>query len=122
MNRDEQVQYLANVYHVARADGRVEVIEDQLTEKIARGIGAGYLETRNALDLSFEKGFEPIPPARLSDRIRCLEDMLAVARCDRELTVEEKSPIIAFARAIGVTQAQLQTIQAETRARSEQSA
>jgi uncharacterized tellurite resistance protein B-like protein len=117
VNLDEQIQYLANVYHIARADGRVEPVEDHLAEIIARGIGAGYLETRKALDLSFEKGFTPKLPQRLSDRIRCLEDMLAIARRDNELTLEEKRPILDFARQVGITQSQLNQIQKQTRSR-----
>ena len=65
MTKAEHVQYLANVFHVARADGRVEVLEDRLVEEMAKGIGAGYLETRNALDLSGSKEFEVVFPARL---------------------------------------------------------
>ena len=117
MIESEQVQYLASGYHVARADGRVDVAEDALAEEIAHGIGAGYLETRKALDLSFEKDFQVVPPQRLSDRIRCLEDMLALAQCDRKLTTQERGPIVDFARRIGITQDQLNTIQQETRTR-----
>ena len=38
MTKEEQVQYLANIYHVARASGRVEVIEDSVAEDMAKGI------------------------------------------------------------------------------------
>ncbi len=85
MTEEEQIQYLANLFHVARADGRVDVSEDSLAEDIAKSIGAGYLETRKALDLSAEKDFSVTFPARFSERIRNLEDMLLLAYCDQDL-------------------------------------
>ena len=102
MTEEEQIQFLANIYHVARADGRVEVIEDEVAESMAKDIGAGYLETRNALDLSAEKDFSIIFPARLSDRIRNLEDMLYIAYQDQELHDLEKTVMVDFARQIGI--------------------
>ena len=120
MTEEEQVQYLANIYHVARADGRVEVIEDGVIENMANDIGAGYLETRNALDLSVEKDFSIIFPARLSDRIRNLEDMLQLAYQDQVLHGLEKKIMIDFARQIGITQEQVNTIRKEAKARLQQ--
>ena len=117
MTQEEQIQYLANIYHVARADGRVEVIEDSVTEVMAQGIGAGYLETRNALDLSAQKDFQVTFPPRLSERIRNLEDMLLVAYSDKELHNMEKKIIIDFAKQIGITQQQVTTIQKEAKTR-----
>ena len=79
------------------------MLKDRLLEEIAKGIGAGYLETRNDLDLSGQKDFEVVFPVRLSDRIRNLEDMLLVAYCDKVLHDLENRIIIDFAKQIGIT-------------------
>ena len=117
MTKEEQVQYLANIYHVARASGRVEVIEDITAEDMAKGIGAGYLETRNALDLSAEKDFSVKFSPRLSERIRNLEDILFLAYCDKTLDELEKEIVVDFARQLGITQEQMNMIRKEARAR-----
>ena len=120
MTEEEQIQYLANIYHVARADGRVEVVEDSVVEDMAKGIGAGYLETRNGLDLSAEKDFCVVFPARLSERIRNLEDMLLLAYSDQKLHDLEKKIIIDFAKQIGITQEQVNMIRKVAKARLQQ--
>ena len=58
MTQNQQIQYLANVYYIARADENFQVEEDYLLQDIAKGIGAGYLETRKALDLSQTPDFK----------------------------------------------------------------
>jgi len=120
MTEEEQIQYLANVYHVARANGRVEMVEDRVVEDMAKGIGAGYLQTRKALDMSAEKDFSVKLPARLSERIRNVEDMLFLAYCDQELGDLEKKVIVDFATQIGMTQKQVNIIRKETKARLKQ--
>ena len=117
MTEQEQILYLANIFHVARADGRVEVIEDGAAEAMAAGIGAGYLQTRKALDLSLEKDFKVYLPARLSERMRNLEDMLEMAYVDADLHAVEKGAVVDFAKQVGVTQEQLRTIQREVQGR-----
>ena len=117
MTKDEQVQYLANIFHVARADGRVSTVEDSMVEELAKGINAGYLETRNALDLSMEKDFTFTFPKRFSDRIRNLEDMLFVAYGESGLDDMEKKVIVNYAKQIGITQSQIDIIRKETKAR-----
>ena len=117
MNEEEQVQYLANIFHVARADARVEVQENSLVEKMAKGIGAGYLETRNGLDLAMGKNFEIKFPERFSERIRNLEDMLVLAYSDKNLHELEKKIIIDFAKEVGVNQTQIKIMQKEAKKR-----
>ena len=117
MTEEEQIQYLANIFHVSRADGRVEVIEDSVAEDMAKGIGCGYLETRKALDLSAEKDFSVTFPARLSERIRNLEDMLLLAYCDQDLHHLERKIIIDFAKQIDITQKQINIIRKEAKDR-----
>ena len=116
MTEEQRIQYLANIFHVARADGRVDGVEDTTSEQIAEGIGGGYLETRKGLDLALEKDFAVQLPQRLSDRIRNLEDMFMLACCDQGFDAMEKEIIIDFAKQIGITQDQLNAIRREVKA------
>ena len=117
MTQEEQIQFLANVYYIARADENFQVEEDYLLQDIAKGIGAGYLETRKALDLSIAQGFKITFLGRLSDRIRNLEDMLLVAYYDKKLHYMEKEIIVDYAKHLGITKDQFETIRQETKKR-----
>ena len=117
MTQDQQIQYLANVYYIARADENFQVEEDYLLQDIAKSIGAGYLETRKALDLSIAQDFKVTFPARLSDRIRNLEDMLLVAYYDKKLQHMEKEIIVTYAKQLGINKSQFDIIREETKKR-----
>ncbi|MFA6186873.1 MAG: hypothetical protein WC770_06670 [Phycisphaerae bacterium] len=117
MNNDEQIQYLANIYYLARCDGRFEVEEDYLLQEIARGIGAGYLETRKALDKAMADGFEVKFPSRFSDKIRNFEDMLLVAYYDNKLEQMEKKIIVSYTKRLEIEQKQIDIIKEETKQR-----
>jgi len=121
MTQNEQIQYLANIYYLARADAQFEVEEDYLLQDIAKGIGAGYLETRKALDMSMADGFKIKFPARLSERIRNLEDMLLVAYYDKKLHEMEKKIILTYAKHLDISKEQFETIQNETKKRLQKS-
>jgi uncharacterized tellurite resistance protein B-like protein len=115
MTQEEQIQYLANIYYLARADNDFQVEEDYLLQEIAKDIGAGYLETRKALDLSISPDFKIIFPARFSERIRNFEDMLAVAYYDKKLQQMEKEIIVNYARHLDITKEQFEVIQQEAK-------
>jgi tellurite resistance protein len=117
MNNDEQIQYLANIYYIARCDGRFEVEEDYLLQEIAKGIGAGYLETRKALDKSMADGFEVKFPTRFSEKIRNFEDMLLVAFYDNKLEQTEKKIIVSYVKQIDIEQKQIDIIKEEIKQR-----
>jgi uncharacterized tellurite resistance protein B-like protein len=117
MTQDQQIQYLANVYYIARADENFEVEEDYLLQDIAKGIGAGYLETRKALDLSIAQDFKIKFPDRLSEQIANLEDMLLVAYYDKKLHHMEKEIIVNYAKHLGISKEQFETIREETKRR-----
>ncbi len=121
MTQDEQIQYLANIYYLARADSNFQVEEDYLLQEIAKDIGAGYLETRKALDLSMADGFKIKFPTRLSERLRNLEDMLAVAYYDKKLHEMEKKIITAYAKHLDITKEQFDIIREETKKRLQKS-
>jgi uncharacterized tellurite resistance protein B-like protein len=117
MTQAEQIQYLANIYYLARSDGRFEVEEDYLLQEIAKGIGAGYLETRKALDMSMAEGFEVKFPARFSDRMRNLEDMLMVAYYDNTIQQMEKKIIVSYSKHLGIDQREFDIIKSEIKQR-----
>ena len=117
MTEAEQIEYLANLYFVARLDGRVDSGEDALADKMSKGIGAGYLETRKAVDLSATSDYEIRIPKRFADRVRNLEDMIEMAYHSDGLDAAEKKTIIDYARNIGVTQTQLNSIHKEAKKR-----
>jgi len=117
MTQQEQIQYLANLYFLAGADGNFEVEEDYIMQDIAKGIGAGYLETRKALDLSGQKDFQTKLPTRYSEKFRCLEDMLFLAMSDSKLHAMEKEIIVNYSKKLGINQQQLDQIRDETKQR-----
>jgi len=113
MTQQEQIQYLANLYFLAASDRNFEVEEDYILQDIAKGIGAGYLETRKALDFSGQKDFQVKLPTRYSEKFRCLEDMLFLAMSDKKLDQMEKQIIVTYSKKLGVNQQQLDQIREE---------
>ena len=117
MKREETVGYLANIYAVVAADGVIDRVEERVFEEIAREIGAGYFERKQAI----EKAGTDDLPARLnmrwSDQIRNLEDMLFVGYCDGSLDPSEKQVIIKYANFINISQTQLAVIREDAKRR-----
>jgi uncharacterized tellurite resistance protein B-like protein len=117
MTNDEKIQYLANIWYLALVDGKAERIEDKILDVIARGIDAGYFETIKAKGRATQEGFTLQYPARLSDRIRNVEDILLMAYADKKLESLEKKILIDYANHLDITKEQLAAIQQETKAR-----
>ena len=117
MTQQQQIQYLANIYYLARADGNFEVEEDSLLIKIAEGIGAGYLETRKALDMVLENGFKLKLPERFSNQLRTVEDMMLVAMSDKKLHKNEKKILLAFSKQLVLGQEQIDIIRKQAKTR-----
>lgn len=117
MNKEEQVRYLANIYHLLVSDGAVDRIEEKVFDEIAREIGAGYFEKRNAMDLARKDGYQVRLAGRWSERIRNLEDMLFAAYCNDVLERTEKKVITHYAGQVEISQAQFDVIKEETKRR-----
>jgi uncharacterized tellurite resistance protein B-like protein len=117
MENEEKIQYLANVYYLAMADGKVDRIEEKLFDHIAKGVKGGYFETLKAMDLAKTEGFEVKYPLRLSDRIKCVEDLLLVAYADEKLHEMEKKIVMEFANELGIYKDQFLMIKEETKKR-----
>ena len=117
MNKDEQVVYLANIYHVLLADGAAERIEERVFEGIARDIGAGFFERKGGMESAQSEQYQIELVGRWSDRIRNLEDMLFAAFCNGVLEPAEKEPIKDYAGKLGINQQQFDIIKQETKRR-----
>ena len=117
MNKQEQVNYLANIYHLVIADGDVERLEEKVFEDISRDISAGYVERRRAMELAQKDRYQLQSLSRWSDRIRNLEDMLFAAFCDGILESAEKKLIKDCANCSGINQQQFDTIKKEAKRR-----
>ena len=114
MENEEKIQYLANVYYLALVDGEVDQIEEKLFDYIAKGIQAGYFETLKAMDLAKTADFEVKYPMRLSDRIKCAEDLLLIAYADDKLVEVEKKIVLDYANHLGMHKEQFVTVKEET--------
>ena len=117
MEKQEQVSYLANIYHLLLADGGVERIEEKAFEEISRDIGGGYFERKNAVELARNEPYQHQWVGRWSDRIRCLEDMLFAAFCNGVVDRIESKLIKDCAKSLGITQGQFDVIKQEAQRR-----
>ena len=117
MTDDEKTRYLANIYYIVMVDGDVEPVEERIFEQIAKGIGAGYFEQNKAREMAKKDDFTVTHPARWSDRIRSMEDLLAAAFSDKRLDKLEKKRMTTYAKQLGINQEQMNRITKETKAR-----
>jgi uncharacterized tellurite resistance protein B-like protein len=117
MNKEEKVQYLANVYHVLLADGQVDRMEERAFEDISRDVGAGYFERREAMERAAQQGYRASPAGRWSQRIRNLEDMLFAAYSNGVLDAAEKTTVKQYAGQLGIDQKQFDRVIRETKER-----
>jgi uncharacterized tellurite resistance protein B-like protein len=117
MNKQDQVRYLANIYHLLIADGEADPVEEKAFDQISRDIGAGYFQKKDAEELARGEGYEVQFVGRWSDRIRNLEDMILAAYCNGVLERTERKLITQYAVQVGINQAQFDVIKQETRKR-----
>jgi uncharacterized membrane protein YebE (DUF533 family) len=120
MNKQDQISYLTNIYHVVLADAGMNRLEGKVFEDISRDIGAGYFEKKQAKELAQEEPYEFLEVSRWSDRIRNLEDMLFVAACDGVVDPGEKKLIIDGAKCSGISKQQFEVMKSEMKVRYEQ--
>lgn len=116
MNPAERVGYLANLLRTLegrKAEGRAA----RVVEGIAREIGATAQEREAAAREAEAPDRAPVYPARYSDRVRNLEDMLLLAMADEKLSVAERNFILEAQRAVGVEPAAWSKVSAECRER-----
>lgn len=117
MNQDEKTVYLANIIHIAGVDGKVEPQEAMAIEKVCPEIGAAKEELEKALQMAAGGNHNIKPIGRFSDMVRNLEDMMFVSLVDGEFSKAEKPEIISFAKAIKVSQDQINNMLKEAKER-----
>ena len=117
MNKEQNVNYLVNIYAVLASDGDVERSETKAFETIAKEIGAGYSERKQAVELFGKRGALVPLTARWSEKVRNLEDMLFAAFCNGALAPDEKEIIVEQARVLGIEKDQLTVIKGEAKQR-----
>jgi len=117
MNKEDKIQYLANVYYVLLADGRVDRTEERVFEDISRDIGAGYFERKDAAERARKPGYRVRPAGRWSQRIRNLEDMLFAAYSNGVMDQAEKDPVKQYAAQVGIDQKQFGIVIREAKER-----
>lgn len=118
MHPFEVVQYLANIISIVRADGMLSSDEHVALSSVTDAIGAKKKESKDAEKLAAQPDFQRKPVGRYSYCIRNIEDMIFVALADRDIGEAEQTRIDAFAKQIGVSQEQMDTIVAEADARA----
>ena len=117
MKDEEKLTYLANAYGLARANRLVAPQEEHLLESIRKAAGAKKDLLEKAKKRAGRSDFKIKPVGRFSDKVRNLEEMLLVALSDGDVDEEEKRLILAFAGEVGISQAQLNTLFAESKER-----
>ncbi len=116
MTGAERVRYLANLLHAV--EGRAaRGAAAPLLRRIAEEIGAGAEELAAAEAVAGAPGDTPAYPARYSDRVRNVEDLLLVAMLDERFSPGERKVILEAQRAVGIDPAAWSRIAAECRAR-----
>jgi Zn finger protein HypA/HybF involved in hydrogenase expression len=117
MNKDDLVLCLANVVSISRVDGETNSLEGQAIERIRQEIGATKGDLTTAISAVVKANHKITPVGRFSEKVRNLEDMLLVSISDGELSDTEKPEILSFAKAIKISQDQLQEILTESKLR-----
>jgi len=110
MTDTEKLIYLSNLVIVARCDGETATSEVEVVTRACAEIGASNWTLQQALN----QFGDPLPSlralVRFSDRVRNLEDMIAICIADSELSPQEKKVIAKVAIDIGLSQDQTNQI------------
>ena len=106
----DKTTYLANIISVARSDGQLTPSETDAISNIQKSIGAKKAILNKAEALAENSQFKPEPIGSLSDRIANLENLVYVSLIDGKLRESEKAKLMEFAKLVGVTKDQFQTI------------
>jgi hypothetical protein len=117
MNDDEKLTFLANMFCVIRADGKINEKEIAAINTYAKILGCAKSSIAKAENKSNERGFCISPVGVFSEKVANLEAMLYAAIIDGAITEEEKNLILVFGENINIKNDQLQIIFSEAKAR-----
>jgi len=115
VSNSDQITYIANVIAIAQADGKVTGKEQSAIAFVRQKNGLSEDDVQAAISLTQSGDYKITPVGRFSDAIRNLEDMLLVSLIDGDLADEEKKAMLAFAKAIKLSQKQIKVIVSETK-------
>ena len=115
MNNSDQITYIANVIAIAQADGKVTDKEQGAIAFVYQKNGLSEDDAQAAIRLVQAGDYNIAPVGRYSETIRNLEDMLLVSLIDGDLADEEKKAVLTFAKAVKLSQEQINIILAETK-------
>lgn len=119
MTKEELKIYLANILLVIGADGQCDPVELETVSSICKSLSASEEDLKSAAR-AVEAGVHRLTPVgRFSDKIRNLEDMVEVSLSAGDLPDAEKRLILSFAKAINLTQQQINEIVKDIRKRFE---
>ena len=113
MERQEKIQYLANIISLIRSDRKIKSQEQKLLFSVAKGIGAGFLFLDQAEKLATSPNFKVAYPQRSSEALRLFEDMLLLAHADNQLAPEEGSLIRELLNHLHLSPAMVDRIKAD---------
>jgi len=115
MSNSDQITYLANVVSISEADGEVTDKEEEVIAFVRQKNGISEDDAKAAVAKAMDADYQITPVGRYSDKIRNLEDMLLASLIDGELSNPEKKAMLAFAKALKLSQEQINIILAETK-------
>ncbi|WP_341325628.1 zinc-ribbon domain-containing protein [Methylotuvimicrobium sp. KM2] len=110
MSNEQQVDYLANVIGLARADGKITRQETEAIELVQKAIGARKTELNRAYKNAESDAFIPRVVGSWSDQIKNLEHIIYIALIDGAIEGDEKQYVINFAKQVKISQDQLTLI------------
>jgi hypothetical protein len=119
MTKDELRIYLANILSVIGADGQCDPAELETVSSICERLSASEEDLKSAAR-AVEAGLHMLTPVgSFSDKIRNLEDMVEVSLSAGDFPDAEKRMILSFAKAVNLTQQQINEIVKDIRKRFE---
>jgi len=110
LTHELQVDYLANVIGMARANGKVFPEEKAAVESIQMVIGAGASELTQAYSIAKNADFAPKVIGLWSNQVKNLEHIIYLSLLDGKIDNDEKRYILQIAKKIKISQDQLNFI------------
>jgi len=110
LTHELQVDYLANVIGMARANGKLFPEEKAAVESIQMVIGAGDSELAQAYTIAKHADFSPKVIGLWTDQVKNLEHIIYLSLLDGKIDNHEKRYILQIAKKIKISQDQLNFI------------
>jgi uncharacterized tellurite resistance protein B-like protein len=119
MTKDELKTYLANILLVMRADENYDPLEVETVSSICKSLYGTEEDLKSAFSAIEAGAHTLMPVGRFSDKIRNLEDMMEASLSTGTMPDSEKHLILSFAKAIKLTQEQINEILRDVKKRFE---